>query len=88
MKKVLAAVPLLATMILLAGCNASKERTDAWVLYNHPGASILSRFGFEDDEQVYVLCQDGQIVILQTNRRGPPDILNTNALPPDRASCK
>jgi hypothetical protein len=87
MKRVLV-TPFLTAIVFLAGCAASKEHMDAWVLYNHPGASILSKLGQNDEYQVYALCQGGQVIILQTDRTGgSPDIMNTNSLPLDRASC-
>jgi hypothetical protein len=90
MKNILTTVLSLTVIVFIAGC-ATKEETDAWVMWHHQKASIISTRNHGDELQgvEYALCEDGKVVIVGTDMTNRvPVIKTTITLPPDHVSCK
>lgn len=89
MKKV-SAFFILSLSLLLTGCAGQRKDMDAFVLKNHPSATIVTTFeeNRDDGHLIYIICENGKALILEANNYGRPSIDDAALIPPDRVSCK
>lgn len=80
----------IASMFVLAGCgDQSVGALDRKIGHFYPSASIVGKFGSDMTEPTYILCDRGQVLLVDTGD-GPlgPQIMGVNYVDSKRVTCK